>query len=265
MDQLALAVPLILAALEYKRLNKKEESNLCYLLAHFKPYASREFLFFKFGVNEGQMLYTVERSLSERYDIKKYGTIINALQKRAASSYANYIEGMKATEKYTDKKLYVTFISGIAGSVNSFIGSIVEEYRKNEGKSLNFEAGAKGVMDKDAEETEYDDADIQSDTAVKSNIVSKTLLKITKDPVNKKIALIACQSGFNGSSSNLNILMTTIEGIIDNMFDKLEPFFTALISSFLFHDKPDGGKYTMEDFKSPVFLNVGVDILAGKK
>ena len=59
--------------------------------------------------------------------------------------------------------------------------------------------------------------------------------------------------------------MSTVEEIIDGMFDELEPFFTALISSFLFNDKPGGGKYTMNDFKSPVFLSVGVDILAGKK
>ena len=211
------------------------------------------------------MLYTVEKSLSERYDIKKYGTVIAALQKRAASSYDNYIKDMKPNEKYTDKKLYITYTSGIAGSVNSFIGGIVEVYRKNEGKSLSFEDAASGSLDKDADELEYEDADIQSDTAIKKSIVNKTLLKITKDPINKKLALIACQSGFNGSSSNLNILMTTIEQIIDNMFDKLEPFFTALISSFLFHDKPNGGKYTMEDFKSPIFLNIGIDILAGKK
>ena len=127
-DQLCLAFPLILASLEYKRINKQEESDLCYLLAHFKPYASRESLFFKYGVKEGQMMYTIEKSLSERFDIKKYGTIINVLRKRAQSSYDNYIEKTGKDEKYTDKKLYVTYTSGIAGSVNTFIGGIVEEY-----------------------------------------------------------------------------------------------------------------------------------------
>ena len=145
-DQLCLAYPLILAALEYKRIGKQEESDLCYLLAHFKPYASRESVFFKFGVKEGQMLYTIERSLSERFDIKKYGTY--RANKSAKSSYENYISNTGKEEKYTDKKLYVTYTSGIAGSVNTFIGGIVEEYRKNEGKSLSFEAAAKGVLDK---------------------------------------------------------------------------------------------------------------------
>lgn len=264
-DQLCLAFPLILTALEYHRLGKKEESDLCYLLTHFKPYASRESLFFKYPVNEGQMLYTIEKSLSERFDIKKYGTILNTLRKRAQSSYANYIEKTGKDEKYTDKKLYVTYTSGIAGSVNSFIGGIVEEYRKNEGKSLSFESAIKGVLDKDADATEYEDSDIQSDVAIRTSIVNKVILKLTKDPVNKTLAVAASKSAFS-SASYADILISTINEIVDNMFDDLQPFFTALISSFLFTtNKNTGEKYSTTDLKTPVFLQVGVDILAGKK
>lgn len=264
-DQLCLAFPLILAALEYYRLNKKEESEMCYLLAHFKPYASRESLFFKFGVNEGQMLYTIEKSLSERFDIKKYGTILNTLRKRAQSSYGNYIEKTDKTEKYTDKKLYVTYTSGIAGSVNSFIGGIVEEYRKNEGKNLSFESGIKGVMDKDADALEYSDNEIESDTSVRANIVSRTILKLTKDPVDKSIAITASKAAFS-SASYAQLIMNTVNEIVDNMFNELDPFFNALLSSFLFTtNKSTGEKYSIADFRTPVFLSVGVDILAGKK
>lgn len=264
-DQLCLAFPLILASLEYKRINKQDESDLCYLLAHFKPYASRESVFFKFGVKEGQMLYTLEKSLSERFDIKKYGTIINVLRKRSQSSYANYIEKTGKDEKYTDKKLYVTYTSGIAGSVNTFIGGIAEEYRKNEGKNLSFESSIKGMLDKDADAIEYSDNDIESDVAVKRNIVDKVLIRITKDLVDKKIALIASQSAFN-SSSYAQLLMNTVNEITDHMFNELDPFFNALLSAFLSTDKPNnGGKYTVADFKTPIFLNIGIDILAGKK
>lgn len=266
-DQLCLGFPLILASLEYKRLNKMEESELCYLLAHFKPYSSRESLFFKFGVKEGQMLYTIEKSLSERFDIKKYGTIINVLKKRAQSSYSNYIQDVKASEKMTDKTLYVCYTSGIAGAVNTFIGTIVEVYRKNEGKTLDYEASAVGSVDGDTEETEYNDADIQSDVAIKNNIVRKTLIKLTKNPVDKKLVSVACQNAFNSSSlMYINMMTNVINEITDNMFKELPDFFNALIASFLFHTTPSGDRtYTMEDFYSPIFLNVGVDILAGKK
>lgn len=265
-DQLCLAFVLILGSLEYKKINKQEESDLCYLLAHFKPYSSRESVFFKYGVNEGQMLYTVENSLSERFDIKKYGTILNALRKRAQSSYANYLEDIKKDEKITDKNLYVCYTSGIAGSVNMFIGAIVEVYRKNEGKSLDFENSAKGMLDSDSDSMEYSDADIESDTAVKQRVIQRTILKVTKDPVDKKLISIACQFGF-GSSSKMYCEMLTnlVTEVTEKMFDELDPFFSAIISAFLFNDNSTGRKYTMAEFKSPIFLNVGIDILAGKK
>lgn len=265
-DQLCLAFVLILASLEYKLIGKQDESDLCYLLAHFKPYSSRESLFFKYGVNEGQMLYTVENSLSERFDIKKYGTVLNALRKRAQSSYANYITDMKKTDKMTDKKLYVCYTSGIAGSVNTFIGAIVEVYRKNEGKSLDYESSIKGMMDKDADAMEYSDADIESDVAVRQRIINRVIIKVTKDPVDKKLISIACQYGF-GSSSQMYIQMLTnlVTEITEKMFDELDPFFSALISAFLYNDNSVGRKYTMDDFRSPIFLNVGIDTLAGKK
>lgn len=265
-DQFCLAFPLILASLEYKLLKKQDESDLCYLMAHFKPYSSRESFLFKYPVKEGQMMYTIEKSLSERYDIKKYGTIISAIQKRAKSSYDNYILPMEANDKYNDKRLYVTYTSGIAGNVNNFIGGIYEEYMKNAGKSLDFEAGVKGYLDKDSDQTEYEDADIQSDTAMKKNIVDKAMMAVTKTPVNTKIAAIAAQFGFNSSSTSYyQILVNAIEEITDKMFDELPIFFTTLMSAFLFYDKPGGGKYSMQEFRSPVFLNVGIDILAGKK
>lgn len=265
-DQLCLAFVLILGSLEYKKINKQEESDLCYLLAHFKPYSSRESVFFKYGVNEGQMLYTVENALSERFDIKKYGTILNTLRKRAQSSYGNYIEDMKKSEKMTDKKLYVCYTSGIAGSVNTFIGTIVEVYRKQEGKSLDFENSAKGMLDKDGDSMEYDDADIQSDVAIRKNIVNRTLIKVVKDPIDKKLITIACQFGFNSSSKMYTQILTNIvTEVVDKMFDELDPFFSALIGSFLYTESPTGKKYTMDDFKSPVFLNVGIETLAGKK
>lgn len=266
-DQLCLAFPLILASLEYKNLGKQDESDLCYLFTHFKPYSSRESLFFKFGVKEGQMLYTVEKALSERFDIKKYGTILAALRKRAQSSYENYIADMEKNEKMTDKKLYITYTSGIAGSVNTFIGTIVEVYRKCEGKNLEFEDAAQAVFDKDSDSTDYEDKDIQSDEAIKTQSISKVLLAITKNPLNRTLCSAAASFGFESSSRMYSeLLAQTIEEIIDKDFNILRDFFSGIINSFLFHQKPGSSeKYTMVDYKSPIFLSVGIDILAGKK
>lgn len=266
-DQLCLAIPLILAALEYRRINKKEESELCYLFAFFKPYASRESVFFKYGVNEHQMLYTIENDLTDRYDLKTNKTIFLCIKKKSENSYNNYIPLYKSDQKMTDSELHVIYNSGIASRMNQFIGKVVELYKKNNGKSLDFESAAAAVFDKDEDSMDYEDADIQSDIAVKNIVVNKTINKVTKDPVDKKLILIACQSVYGTSAkSYIDIMYGLIEEITDKMFDDLTPFFSALIGSFLFHTDPTSKRvYTMADFKTPVFLNVGADILTGKK
>lgn len=266
-DQLCLAIPLILASLEYRRINKKEESELCYLFAFFKPYASRESVFFKYGVNEAQMLYTIENDLTDRYDLKVNKTVFLCIKKKAENSYNNYITEYKPTQKMTDSELHIIYNSGIASRMNQFIGKVVELYKKNTGKSLDFESAAVEVLDKDADSTDYEDADIQSDIAIKNTVVNRTINKVTKDPVDKKLILIACQSVYGtAAKSYIDIMYALIEEITDKMFDDLTPFFSALIGSFLFHTDPITKKvYTMADFKTPVFLNVGSDILAGRK
>lgn len=266
-DQLCLAIPLILASLEYRRINKKEESELCYFFAFFKPYASRESVFFKYGVNESQMLYTVENDLTDRFDLKRNKTIFLSIKKQADSSYNNYITEYKNDQVMTDKELHIIYNSGISTRMNHFIGAIVEKYRLNNGKSLDFESSAAAVADKDTDSTDFEDADIQSDIALKNQVVSKTINKVTKDPVDKKLILIACQSVYGSAAKTYtDIFYALIEEITDKMFSELHTFFSALIGSFLFHEDPTTKKiYTMVDFKTPVFLNVGSDILAGKK
>lgn len=265
-DQLCLGIPLILASLEYKRLDKHEESKLCYLLAFYKPYASRESQFFKFGVNEGQMMYTVEH-LTDRFDLKTYKTVANVISKRADSSYLNYIEPVKKTDKLTDKELHVIYSSGIASRVNSFLNVIAEEYKKNSGKSINFEDSAIKGFDKDEDAEEYMDNDINSDVAIKNNEVNKVMNAIGQGKVDKGLVQIAAQFGFGSSSIQYTqILTSVIEEATDKMYSELPLFFNSLIGSFLFRMNPKTKtRYTISDYRSPVFIAAGVDILAGKK
>jgi hypothetical protein len=212
------------------------------------------------------MLYTVEKHMSERFDIKRIGTIIGVLQKKAESSYENYIAPKNKTQKLTDKELYIIYTAGVSSYVNAFLNGIAAEYKKCEGKSLSFDDTAVGLKDKDTDDTEFKATDIASDAALRNSIIHKALLRVTNEPLDMKLLTIAVQSVFKSSNQqNIQILASLIINVCENMFDDLEPFFSALIGSFLFHDKGNGEKYTMNDFKTPIFLNVGLDILAGKK
>ena len=263
--QYCLGFPLILAAQAYRRLKKIEESKLCYLLAFYKPYASRESVLFKYGVKEGQMEYTLQH-LSKRFDLKNCSTIGQVLAKRSEISYNNYFENQDEKRDITDKELHVIYNSGIASRVNDFINKMFEEYTKNNGKSLDFEDGIKGLMDKDSDAMEYSDNDIESDTAVKRRIVDSAIAKVTKVPVDTSLVVMAAQYGFESKNQMyVDILTSTITDIVDKMFDKLDLFFSSLIGAFLFRINPKtGGRYGIQDMSSN-FLAVGNDILAGKK
>lgn len=267
MNQLVFGFPLILAALGYHRLGKQDASEICYLLAFFKPYASRESLFWKYGVDEGRMLYTVEKSLSGRFDLVKYGTVMECLVKMSNLSYENYISPMASTDKMTDKRMYDIYTSGISSRVNSFLGAIAKKYFENEGKSIEFDASAQEVYDKDEENKDYEDADIQSDTALKHSAVNKVINKMANESVDAGLVNIACSTGFHASTRTYtDILQSIVQTVVDKMFDKMPEFFSCLIGSLLFHMNPKTKeRFTMKDFKSPVFLSTGIDILAGKK
>lgn len=257
-NQYIFAVPIIVYSQELNKLGKLQEAQLSFLSTFIKPYASRESLFFKYGVNEDQMMYTIE-NMTDRFDIKKLGSIINVLTKKSAASFDNYF--IKTKKKFTDKEIYTIYSSGVASSVNNMLNKVNEEYRKNDGKYLAFENSATSMVNDDGED-DFGERNIASDAEIKTGVVNRIITEINKNPVNTKALNLACIKGF-GSASNFytTVLRTAIEEITDKMFYELPTFFSCLIGSFLFNDNPTTGKrYTMTDFKSPMFIKASLEI-----
>lgn len=100
-DQLSFAIPLLIMSIEYKRLKKDSEAEILYFMTFLKPYASRVSQHWKMGVNEPQMLYTIE-SLSDRFDIKKQGTLFGVLLKSSKNSFENYIPDLTTRDYVYD-------------------------------------------------------------------------------------------------------------------------------------------------------------------
>lgn len=264
-DQLVFAIPLIIYSSELHKLKKEEEAQLVFLLTFYKPYASRISYHFKYGVNEKQMLYTVEH-LTERFDIKKYGDIFSVLTKKSAGSYKNYIEDTDKNKIFSDKELYVIYSSGVATSVNAMIGKIVEQYIANKGKQLEYDLAYQTTLDKDADSTDIEDADIESDSAVKARIVSKVATRVNKDPIDRMMIRVASQSEFGSSSKYYqDILTTAVSEITEKMGDQLPDFFSSIVGAFLFNINPTtGGRYTAADFRTPVFVKGAMDLFRKK-
>jgi hypothetical protein len=80
-NQYVFTLPLILLSEAYLELGKSEESSFIYFCTFFKPYASRVARYFQFfnEKNEGHMLYVIENVANNKFDIRKYGTVIESL------------------------------------------------------------------------------------------------------------------------------------------------------------------------------------------
>jgi len=266
-DQLIFAIPLLLAAGEFYKLHKTKEAEFLYMSAFYKPYASVVFRHFKYGVNEDQMMYTIEH-LTERFDIKKQGSILGVLEKMARSSYDNYIEDL-ATDVVSDKIIHLVYTAGIQSRISSFMKSVYNEYKKNKGKYLPFESGT--FEGTDDSEGETFDRDIKSDTAIKSRMIKKTLGVLLKNPIDEALIDIAGRYAFVDKTQSYgsykysglytDILKNTIEEIVDNKYRDLHIFIESIIASFLYNkNSVTGTKYTAKDLKSPVFITASLKI-----
>jgi hypothetical protein len=262
-DQLLFAIPLIMLSKELHVKGKVAESQFIYMSSFYKPYATVVFKYFgKYDVNENQMRYTVE-NLSERYDIKKQGTLYGVIGKMAESSYENYIVN-SSTETLTDKELHVIFTSGIYSRLNSFIQTLFGEYQKNKGKVLYFEDPTfEGSGDSEGETFERD---IQSDAAVKNQLVKKATMTLAKKLPDDKLLDMAAKFGFVGtgavygqysySGRYTDILKNTVLEAVEKYYKQLPLLIESIIGSFLFEINPNTSqKYTAKDIKSATFIS----------
>lgn len=253
LNQYVFAFPFIIMSYEYKKLGKKDYARICYMLTFFKPYASRiSLLFGKYPVNEDQMLYTVEH-MTEKSDLKKLGTLFEVIAKKSDASFENYFGDISPKYRLTDCELGKIYSSGVATRINNFLLDISTKYRMNSGKYMAFENNSNAF--EDDEGSDIVDRDIDSDAAMRVNIVNKAINAATIAPIDLKLIRSISKLVFMSDSQYYQTLMSdTVVRVAEHMSKNLQEFFTCMINSFLFTSNPHtGGKYTMEDFKTVTF------------
>lgn len=257
LPQFVFAFPYMLMAYEYKKLNKDQYARVCYMITFFKPYASRiSLLFGKYPVNEDQMLYTIEH-MTEKSDLKKLGTIFEVISKKSDASYDNYYGAKDNKYVLTDADLGTIYTSGIATRINNFLLDVSTKYRDNKGKYMAFEVNS-SKFDDDEGESDIVDADIASDAAIRTDIVSKAMNKATMQPIDLKLIRAISKMCLSSDSQYYqNMLTQTITNIVENMHKDLPEFFTCMVNSFLFtQNSATGEKYSMADFRTMTFVAV---------
>ena len=259
-DQLSFAIPLLIMSIEYKRLKKNDEAEILYFLTFLKPYASRVSQHWKLGVNEAQMMYTVE-SLSDRFDIKKQGTLFGVLLKASKNSFENYIPDLMSRDHVFDSELHIIYNSGVASRVNSFLASIYNVYKENAGKRLDFEDTSYSSVNDDGD-AEQVNKEIESVAAVKTNLVRRVVNRLNLDPIDSKLIAIATQKAYKDSSVLYqNTLKAAVAEISDKMHTVLPDFYSALFGVFFDSINPaTGRKFTSKDIKTVLFIKITDEI-----
>jgi hypothetical protein len=255
-DQLLFAIPLIMFSRELYLQGYKNEAQYIYFLTFLKPYATVVFKYFgQYGyeVNEDQMNYTIEKSLSNKFDIKKYSTVFSMLEKKAESSFNNFITKISNDLPLTDKDLHVIFQSDIYSRLNNSIKDVFGVYQKNNGKYLPFESSTFT-----SDEGEELMKDVRSDAAVKDAMIKKAVSRIIKNSIDENLIDVAAKYGFMNNAYSKYVHNDMIKGavyqIVENKTREMPLLFEAIIGSFLTATNPNTGmRYDANDLRSSVF------------
>ncbi len=256
-DQLSYAIPLLFLVKILTDDRKIDDAKFIYMTLFFKPYASVIFKYFRYPVNPDQMLYTVENTLSDKYDIRRIGTLIGTIEKIAENSYDNYIKEL--TTSPTDANLHIIFNSGIYSRINNMMRGIFDIYSKNKGKYLAYEASSVAITDDEGEDEIAND--IKSDIAIKDGYAKRAIQTLNISPVNTKYARLSAAFGFpvqagkGPSEYYTGLVAKCIDEISDKKMKEIPLFIESILNSFIYGINPSTGKkFLASDIKTPVFL-----------
>lgn len=262
-SQMAFLIPCAIFAGILTQQKMIEEAEMMFLIMFFKPWAARISNYFKHGVNEGRMAYTIEH-MDERSDIKTQGTVLSLLTKISKSSYDNYSEALMPKNIPGDKLLYDVSMSGCYTRVNAAIKKIYIKYDVNKGKTLGYESIMKmGVDDKgDAEAIENE---IESESAIKMSISRSAMSKLTRSPIDEKLLQVAVVRSFasgtlSATRARMDILRSMINDVVDNDLNSLNLLINYTLDSFTSQLNSRGDKYTASEIRTPVFLSGAMKI-----
>jgi len=213
---------ILLLAVKFYMENKKEKEmyqTLVFLTLCF--YSSIQYKYFRYEPNENIMAYTIN-NLSNKYDIKKFGTVFKMLFETCKGNHEFYINELKSGDDLGLR----TYISGLRTRINSKIQNIFDEFEKvrKQGLYLNLD-------EENQDEENFHEMDNASFQIVK--ISEKVTLKILTGRIEEKLLRIAAQN--NGI--NVNSLRTAVYNIIDKKNHEVKDFIVLILQMYLITGK----------------------------
>ena len=225
---------LMLSVMRHYYLDKKENERklaLFFLAIHY--YAITHVRLFKF-IQKETMEYTIN-NLSNKHDLKMYGTIFKALEKKLETFHKTYEYLLKSDD---DKKL-VDYLMNLNTRIFQWLRGILNEYVKNKNSGKYFNSAADNPDPEDFRETSNLSMDI-------SRIVDNITMKITTNPT----IFDLCEKSSKINQISTVALMDTLNQIKKNEDTRIKELIFNIFQLFLID-----GKYSMRDISSQKFLN----------
>lgn len=226
----------IVCSLRFFSLEKNEEqikNAILYMVTNI--YQFMFYKYYKYPPNEPVMAYTIA-NLSQRFKIKKMGTILNALVDITTTCYETHKSRLA---KFDDVDV-LKFVNDAFSRINSFMRKLTNEYMENikQGNYLQSEHD-------DYSDEHYYEAD--NDSFAIDRITNKILTNLVINGPDRKLVELAARN----SQVSVNMLQTSILTLVsEDHRDDIREMIECLLGLYLSKDNPDG---RIEDLGSNKF------------
>lgn len=222
---------------------KKDQKGLNAALAIYAlaAYPSIFSLFFKHGVDEGVMQYTMD-NLSNKYILKQEGSLFGGLFKSITNSYSF----LKPTMKDGNDADVIRWIQRIRNDQKSMFKNITDEYMKNHRK------GNRVSLNRDSNDGTQLDVDNENNTSAVEVLTANITNQIITNGLN--IKLVTEAKDIAGISLyDCRFYLSKI--ITDKYVTDIKSFISAVLFTFLYTDK-----YKKENINSSRFLTWSAEL-----
>lgn len=214
----------IVLSIRYFTIKKNEDqvnNGLLYLITHIYQWMFHKY--YKFPPNEAIMAYTIA-NLSQRFKVKKFGTILAALTDITRTCYDTHKDRIV---RCLDTDL-IKFVNDVTSRINSFMKKLRNEFEENV-KSGNYLQTDKD----DYSDEHYYEAD--NDSFAIDRITNKVLTNLVVSGPDRKLVELAAKN----STVSVNVLQTSVMALISESHrDDIKRIIECLLSLYL-NDNPD--------------------------
>lgn len=224
--------------------DKPKELELVVIYFACSYYASIFFKYFKgYPINEAVMDYTIN-NLSNRYDIKRLGSLFKVLQKISMKCHDTYKEYLDEKD-FCDRHI-VEYMQNLHTRINNFVQELKNQYQKNKdsGKYMNYE------KDDTSEENFHENDNISYSIERYANKITNTIL--TCGP-NQRLA----ESAAKITSVSVFAIKDAVTKIIEKETEEIREFITLYLQQYLIVEG-----HSVQSISSKNYLNYANKIYA---